>query len=705
MSMIVRFLIAVAAVLMVAVIACGVIVLMAQTTVPVGGRAAKAVNKAPQQLVQKSGTAVPPGTAKAQAAAKASAKNGEETEPKPRPTRGAPEHLRQYTLAEAETAIAKAQEMSAADPEYRDALNQWYTCLADPSFTQSESYEEHIKKLEAMAEQSQSPTPLIAMAKARLLSAWHVRGKGPPEEVSEAARNWFVGETAAARRILERAVGMGVKDGEAYALLIETAAIEGRPLSETRALFEQGRKIDPTYLDLYNEMAEYLLPRWHGEPGDVERFAAEMAESIGGEEGLDVYAHIAYAANQYDTNLLYWGEFDRALLVKGAEGLVKRYPDARNLVPFAALCTVVAQDQAAAKRIRPAVKYNDAPRAWAWQHLSTDYFRWCQATEIDSGQADWLWGAPVNYGSLVFSRDSKRLWCATGYGPNTVMLWNLDTKKPEIVLSAIGRLIGSLAVDENQKLIAATLRDERQEGLLLWDISQPEAEPYLLPTKEACEAVTIHPKLPQVAFAVGKSVRKLDFSKKMEGPSIETEDFVRGIRFSADGQLIAAWGTKLSVWDSAAGTKRYDLPIASDGTNAEISCEQILDIDEEGRVWAIGFEVGSRPVKRSLVRFSRDGKSREPIIADLQTRGPVQPLTAVLSADRRRLAISDEIKQPGEPESIQVWDVAAAKSQGFIGHEQHIGCYAFSPDGRKLASVIRGGGVVKVWRLDSEQGK
>src|SRR5262245_50125451 len=166
MSMIVRFLIAVAAVLMVAVIACGVIVLMAQTTVPVGGRAAKAVNKAPQQLVQKSGTAVPPGTAKAQAA-KASAKNGEETEPKPRPTRGAPEHLRQYTLAEAETAIAKAQEMSAADPEYRDALNQWYTCLADPSFTQSESYDEHFKKLEAMAEQSQSPTPLIAMANAR----------------------------------------------------------------------------------------------------------------------------------------------------------------------------------------------------------------------------------------------------------------------------------------------------------------------------------------------------------------------------------------------------------------------------------------------------------------------------------------------------------------------------------------------------------
>src|SRR5262245_9461754 len=175
--MIVRFLIAVAAVLMVAVIACGVIVLMAQTTVPVGGRLAKAVNKAPQQLVQKSGTAVPPGAAgkvqqkappaKAQAAAKASAKNGEETEPKPRPTRGAPEHLRQYTLAEAETAIAKAQEMSAVDPEYRDALNQWYTCLADPSFTQSESYDEHFKKLEAMAEQSQSPTPLIAMANAR----------------------------------------------------------------------------------------------------------------------------------------------------------------------------------------------------------------------------------------------------------------------------------------------------------------------------------------------------------------------------------------------------------------------------------------------------------------------------------------------------------------------------------------------------------
>src|SRR5207249_3136293 len=128
---------------------------------------------------------------------------------------------------------------------------------------------------------------------------------------------------------------------------------EGLPRAEVDALLEAGMKIDPTYNEMYKEMAVYLLPRWNGEPGDVERFAADIVKRLPGDDGLDAYGHIAYIINQFDCfgeSSVFWGGFDRERLAKAAEIMVKRYPKAPNLVPFSALCAMAAQDHEVAKR-------------------------------------------------------------------------------------------------------------------------------------------------------------------------------------------------------------------------------------------------------------------------------------------------------------------------------------------------------------------
>src|ERR1700721_2450205 len=43
--------------------------------------------------------------------------------------------------------------------------------------------------------------------------------------------------------------------------------------------------------------SNYLLPKWYGKPGDSERYAAQVADRIGGEEGNAVYFQIAAAIN------------------------------------------------------------------------------------------------------------------------------------------------------------------------------------------------------------------------------------------------------------------------------------------------------------------------------------------------------------------------------------------------------------------------
>jgi WD40 repeat protein len=683
--MIGRILVAVACLLLVAVAACFVLVFIAQrdnppaTKMPRGG----------QPVVAKKSVDTKPVSGKTEAA----------KEPQPS-IPGGPEEGKSYSLAEAEKAREEARVQSLAKSEFREGVNAWDVLLSDPIFTNSNNHKEHIEKLRVMAEGTpNSPTLMIATAQSILLDAWRDRTYGPAEMVTESDQLQFRKRVAEARKLLEQAIEIGVKDPEAHSQLLQVASIEGWPLAETRALFEAGRKIDRGYSALYDGMAEYLLPRWHGRLGDVERFATEMAESMPGDDGLDALIHVAYVVNQFDGNVLYWGEYDRALLSQGAEVAIKRYPGARNLVPFAALCTTVAQDRAAARRVRPAVKHDNASRVLLWEHVAADFHRWCEAKEIDEGKADWIWGTPLNYPSLTFAADSRSLWCATGLGGRAAALWNLGTKKVELALDAGGSSIGALVVDGDKKWVAATLQGENQAGWMLWDLNNGDAEPFLLSTREACEDVAIDPKSARIVFAVGETVRVMDVPSKTETQPMVIGQRVTGVRFSGDGQSLAVTGESFSVWDCATAKKRYDLPTSGQLTIEEFACEKIVEFDKEGRVWAVGYWPGSSPAQRCLVRFSADGRQFERVVENLHVYGPVLPLTAVLSPDCRRLAICDQLAKPADGESVQVWDIGAGKIERLIGHHNHIGSIAFSPDGTKLATVSQTGGPLKIWSL------
>jgi len=104
-------------------------------------------------------------------------------------------------------------------------------------------------------------------------------------------------------------------------------------------------------------------------------------------------------------------------------------------------------------------------------------------------------------------------------------------------------------------------------------------------------------------------------------------------------------------------------------------------------------------VKRSLVRFAADGKTWETLIANVQFQGPVQPGSAVISPDRRQLAVLLQRPNAGGPEGILVLNIADGRPRVLNGHEEHIGSMAFSPDGTKLASVSQEGGPLKIWKL------
>ena len=46
-------------------------------------------------------------------------------------------------------------------------------------------------------------------------------------------------------------------------------------------LFDRATKFEPEYFPLYRDFANYLLPKWEGEPGDATAFAKAAADRVG----------------------------------------------------------------------------------------------------------------------------------------------------------------------------------------------------------------------------------------------------------------------------------------------------------------------------------------------------------------------------------------------------------------------------------------
>src|SRR5947209_10747566 len=111
----------------------------------------------------------------------------------------------------------RVAEARAKNPAAQLSLNEWYNFIAGSDFTESQNAHEHCGKLVAWAkEKPNSPTPLIAQAKALIEYAWYLRGTGFSSTVIARDQNAFRGHIAEARKLLDQAIKLGVKDGEAH---------------------------------------------------------------------------------------------------------------------------------------------------------------------------------------------------------------------------------------------------------------------------------------------------------------------------------------------------------------------------------------------------------------------------------------------------------------------------------------------------------
>lgn len=138
----------------------------------------------------------------------------------------------------------------------------------------------------------ESAAARISLAQAYMDYAWEARGGGYASTVSRTGWELFGERTAQAAATLVEAAHLKEKCPYWYETMQTVALAQGWDKAQATELLEQAVAFEPDYYHFYREHANFLQTKWYGKEGEVEAYAAEVADRIGSSKGDIVYFEI-----------------------------------------------------------------------------------------------------------------------------------------------------------------------------------------------------------------------------------------------------------------------------------------------------------------------------------------------------------------------------------------------------------------------------
>lgn len=169
-----------------------------------------------------------------------------------------------------------------------------------------------------------SITAPVALADAYINFAWHARGDGYGDTVTDSGWKQFGQRIDQAKKILDAASSLPEKCPHWYVDMQTVARAQGWDMVESTELLKQAVAFAPDYYYYYRSLASYMLPKWEGKEGDAANFAEQSADRVGGTKGDILYFRIGEgivcACNEPEFRRFSW-----ARLQKGYEAIEKEY--------------------------------------------------------------------------------------------------------------------------------------------------------------------------------------------------------------------------------------------------------------------------------------------------------------------------------------------------------------------------------------------
>jgi hypothetical protein len=159
--------------------------------------------------------------------------------------------------------------------------------------------------------------------------AWHARGNGYANDVKEQDWKTFAKRLQQSTQVLVEAKRLQEKCPVLWSSLQRVALGLQAERAQFDGIFEEAIQAFPDYVFFYNTRAVYLLPRWYGAAGELEKDLQKQADRVGGEAGDKLYARVVWSIhnyggslNVYDDNNFSWERTER-----GFDAILKEFPD------------------------------------------------------------------------------------------------------------------------------------------------------------------------------------------------------------------------------------------------------------------------------------------------------------------------------------------------------------------------------------------
>lgn len=200
-----------------------------------------------------------------------------------------------------------------------------YSALDKPTLTDKDTLDHmaHLKRW--VAQRPESITARVALATSLHRWAWVARGNGMLGTVTAEGWKLFNERIQNSLDVLNAAANLHERCPQWYSEMMIVGLAQNWDEARMRVVFEQGIAFEPEYFVLYKQMANYLLPKWDGKPGDAVTFAASAADRVGGEQGDQIYFHIAAAVIGKNGSNFGVREMDWPRIQRGYQSIAAQY--------------------------------------------------------------------------------------------------------------------------------------------------------------------------------------------------------------------------------------------------------------------------------------------------------------------------------------------------------------------------------------------